>query len=316
MKRESFVFYDSWMEAIEELPSVELRNEAMSAVVMYGLGKQTDEDWEQLNPFVRALLKIIKPMIDKNQKMYENAKNGGRKKVKDTFEEVPEETEKPNRNQIDENENQIETKSEPNPNQIETKSEPNANQNGDLVSKSGNQANKNNVYANVNVNVNENSLSPCAHTREGGARLSDGERERALFFLLFERKVRYPQKELAKFEAYYTARGWKDGQGRDIVNPVALLETWDVKPQESKFKPLKKQELEIWRKIIEVFIKHKVFATPAMTEFHGVEMTNDENCRIYGSKKLGQYLGQVFTNNVYNETKTAISAKNIIHHAV
>lgn len=298
MKRESFVFYDSWMEAIEELPSVELRNEAMSAVVMYGLGKQSEEDWEQLNPFVRALLKIIKPMVDKNHKLWENAKKGGRKKVTDSSDEVLEEIVKPNRNQI------------------ETKTEANANQNEDLVSKSENQANKNNVYANVNVNVNENSLSPCAPTREGGARLSDGERERALFFLLFERKVRYPQKELAKFEAYYTARGWKDGQGRDIVNPVALLETWDVKPQESKFKPLKKQELEIWQKIIEVFIKHKVFATPAMTEFHGVEMTNDENCRIYGSKKLGQYLGQVFTNNVYNETKTAISAKNIIHHAV
>lgn len=305
MKRESFVFYDSWMEAIEELPSVELRNEAMSAVVMYGLGKQSEEDWEQLNPFVRALLKIIKPMVDKNHKLWENAKKGGRKKVTDSSDEVLEEENQPNQNQNEEPKNQN-----------ETKTKPDENQNNDLVGKSENQAHKNNVYANVNVNVNENSLSPCAHTREGGARLSDGERERALFFLLFERKVRYPQKELAKFEAYYTARGWKDGQGRDIVNPVALLETWDVKPQESKFKPLKKQELEIWRKIIEVFIKHKVFATPAMTEFHGVEMTNDENCRIYGSKKLGQYLGQVFTNNVYNETKTAISAKNIIHHAV
>jgi hypothetical protein len=297
------------MEAIEELPSVELRNEAMSAVVMYGLGKQSEEDWEQLNPFVRALLKIIKPMVDKNYKLWENAKKGGRKKVTDSSDEVLEEENQPNQNQNEDLKNQN-----------ETKTKPNANQNKDLVGKSENQAHKNNVYANVNVNVNdnvnENSLSPCAHTREGGARLSEEERERALFFLLFERKVRYPQKELAKFEAYYTARGWKDGQGRDIVNPVALLETWDVKPQESKFKPLKKQELEIWRKIIEVFIKHKVFATPAMTEFHGVEMTTDEICRIYGSHKLKQYLGQVFKDNVYNETKTAISAKNIIHYAV
>lgn len=313
MKRESFVFYSSWMEAIQVIPTEELRNEAISAIIMYGLGKTTAEDWKSLNPFVQSILMVVKPILDKNQNLYENAKKGGRPKKNSSESSEKQPDKKPE-------ENQSETNPKPTENQIKE----NQNQNEGEVSKHENQAHVEHVYHHVHdhvpvpvhEHVPENSLSPCAPTREGGARLSDGERERALFFLLFERKVRYPQKELAKFEAYYTARGWKDGQGRDIVNPVALLETWDVKPQESKFKPLKKQELEIWRKIIEVFIKHKVFATPAMTEFHGVEMTNDEICRIYGSYKLKQYLGQVFTNNVYNETKTAISAKKIIHYAV
>jgi hypothetical protein len=309
MKRESFVFYDSWMEAIEELPSVELRNEAMSAVVMYGLGKQTDEDWEQLNPFVRALLKIIKPMIDKNQKMYENAKNGGRKKVKDTVEEVSEEIEKPNRNQIDENENQIETKSKPNRNQIETKSEPNANQNEDLVSKSGNQANQNNVNVNVNVNdnVNVNSLSPSRACAEG-SRLSGTERDRALLFLFFTKKIKHPEKELAKFEAYYAARGWKDPQGREIVDPIALLESWDIKNAKDT---LTRQEVQLWEKLVNVLIKHNAFAPIVLSGFKSVEFRNDENLAIYGTKEMKRYLDQIFSEKVFNDLKRAFSAKGI-----
>ena len=123
--RESFVFYASWMDAIQELPTVELRNEAMAAVLQYGLYMSLDQEWEQINPFVRVILKLICPVVDKNWHQYENAKKGGRPRKEESVEkEVM--AEKPISKPVSETEN---------PPHI------------------------NNVDVYVNDNVNENSLS-------------------------------------------------------------------------------------------------------------------------------------------------------------
>ena len=119
MKRDSFIFYQSFYEAIVELPR-EVQGEVLTAIVEYGLYGETTES---LKPIAKAMMLLIKPQIDANQKRYENGCKGGRPR-KDT-----------------ENQNQKETKKKPNQNQKETKRKPNDNDN-------------------VNVNVNDNvSLS-------------------------------------------------------------------------------------------------------------------------------------------------------------
>lgn len=97
--RTSFVFYQSWWEAIRNLPR-DVQGDVLTAIIEYGLYGETTE---QLKPIAKAMLAMAKSQIDTNRKRYENGKKGGRKKL---------------------DKNQAETKSEPNRNQTETKSEP------------------------------------------------------------------------------------------------------------------------------------------------------------------------------------------------
>ena len=100
MKRESFVFYRSWWEAIKNLPR-EMQGEVLTAITEYGLDGVTTES---LKPITSALLAMAKPQIDKNNQRYDNGSKGGRKKAS-------------------------ETKQEPKPNQTETESKPNEDDN-------------------------------------------------------------------------------------------------------------------------------------------------------------------------------------------
>ena len=303
MKRESFVFYESWMDAIQAIPTEELRNEAISAIIMYGLGRTTEEDWKSLNPFVQAILMLIKPMLDKNQNKWENAKKGGRPKKSD--------------GQESEEKNQNETKTKPNENQNETnenQNETNENQNDVEVLKVENQAHINNVNVNVNDNVNVNSLS-ASRARANGEILTPGERERCLEILIFEKKVKRPGKELEKFENFYQSRGWKDAQGRQIADRVALLRSWEPKNATS----FKAEEVMIWKAIVDVLRENGLFSPVLITDFFSAELAELKEgkiCHIRGSKYLGGYLHRVMTDNVYNCVKTAISGANIAFHEV
>ena len=68
MKRDSFIFYQSFYEAIVELPR-EVQGEVLTAIVEYGLYGETTES---LKPIAKAMMLLIKPQIDANQKRYEN----------------------------------------------------------------------------------------------------------------------------------------------------------------------------------------------------------------------------------------------------
>ena len=92
MKRDSFIFYQSFYEAIVELPR-EIQGEVLTAVVEYGLYGETTES---LKPIAKAMMLLIKPQIDANQKRYENGCKGGRPK-KDT-ENLIKTKKKPNAN--------------------------------------------------------------------------------------------------------------------------------------------------------------------------------------------------------------------------
>ena len=94
MTRESMVVYQSWLEAIHELPEA-MQGELALAILEVGLEGQVTCKIGQTS---KAMLALIRPMIEANNRRYENGKKGGRKP----------------------NDNQTETKPEPNDNQTET----------------------------------------------------------------------------------------------------------------------------------------------------------------------------------------------------
>ena len=100
MKRETCVFYASWFEAIDTLPKA-IQGEAYRAIMMYALRGAEAEEQGQMTKLIMAM---VKPVIDTNNKRFENGCKGGRPKQ-----------EKPNQNQN-------ETKTKPNQNQNETTS--------------------------------------------------------------------------------------------------------------------------------------------------------------------------------------------------
>lgn len=91
VKREGFVFYRSFYEAINCLKKPVEKWAAMEAIILYALDGIESES----SGVADMALAFVKPQIDANNRRYENGKRGGRK-----------------------------PKSEPNYNQTETKHEP------------------------------------------------------------------------------------------------------------------------------------------------------------------------------------------------
>ena len=100
MERESFVFYRSFFESIRDLPR-DIQGEVLTAIIEYGLYGETTENPK---PIAGAILKLVIPQIEANNKRYNNGKKGGR----------------PTKNK---------TEQEPKQNQNETKPKPNVNVN-------------------------------------------------------------------------------------------------------------------------------------------------------------------------------------------
>ena len=77
MKRDSFVFYRSFFEAIEKLKKND-KLTVYSHLCRYALGEEVDE----LDGVPGAIFDLIKPQIDANFQRYENGSKGGRPKTK------------------------------------------------------------------------------------------------------------------------------------------------------------------------------------------------------------------------------------------
>ena len=102
MKRDSMVFYRSFYEAVSDLPDEE-RLACLDAVIRYGLdGTETREG------VAGVVLKIAKPIIDKNNERYMNGHKGGRPKTTpEPPRNHPETTPEPNVNvNVNDNENE------------------------------------------------------------------------------------------------------------------------------------------------------------------------------------------------------------------
>ena len=77
-KRDSFIFYRSFYEAIRELKD-DIKLEVFTAITEYALYGKVPED---LKPVAKGMLTLIKPNLDVNTARYENGKKGGRKPKK------------------------------------------------------------------------------------------------------------------------------------------------------------------------------------------------------------------------------------------
>ena len=73
--KHGFVFYRSWLEAIEELPDA-LMFELLKAITYYGLNQ---EEPAEMTAQARSYWKLIKPIIEANNKRYENGKKAKQK---------------------------------------------------------------------------------------------------------------------------------------------------------------------------------------------------------------------------------------------
>ena len=153
MERDSFVFYRSFLECIDNLPE-ESQLECYRAIAKYALDGEAPAEG-----MATAILALAKPIIDNNNKRYENGKKGGRKP----------------------NNNQTETKAEPNCNQTETEPEPYVN-----------------VYVNEHVNVNENASVNESLTGHKKTYTDDPELEQAIKdFIDHRKKLKKPMTDHA-----------------------------------------------------------------------------------------------------------------------
>jgi hypothetical protein len=141
MGKDSFIFYRSFAEAIDDLPDEE-QLKIYKAIKEYALNERETE----LSGIAKSFWKLIKPQITANNRRYQNGTKGGRLSAE------PE----PNLNldgtKPEPNPNLDGTKPEPNPNLDGTKPEPNPNLDGTKPEPNENE----NENENVNVNDNDN----------------------------------------------------------------------------------------------------------------------------------------------------------------
>lgn len=143
MKRESFIFYQSFSDAISELDDA-CRLAVYDAIVQYGLTGEMPE----LSGVPKAIMTLIRPQIDANLRRYENGRKGaehgkkGGRPRKNTDESNPTETPE------SKNENPEETPKKPQ-------------ENPEITPAKGreNPTETPNVNDNVNVNDNDNNTS-------------------------------------------------------------------------------------------------------------------------------------------------------------
>lgn len=80
MRRDSFLFYRSFYEAIKDLPR-DIQGEVYTAIMEYGLNGITTEN---LKPVARSIFTLIKPVLDFGNKQYSNGLKGGRPRKEET----------------------------------------------------------------------------------------------------------------------------------------------------------------------------------------------------------------------------------------
>lgn len=86
-RREGFVFYRSYVEAIRELPADQMKR-IFLAIADYALdGIETEDE----DPTVNMVMCLVKPQIDANTRRYRNGTKGGRPKKAEEPEPVKQE---------------------------------------------------------------------------------------------------------------------------------------------------------------------------------------------------------------------------------
>ncbi len=96
MKRDSFIFYASYKTSLDYLPH-DKQLEYLCAIIDYAL----DGVEPNMDGAVRACFELIRPVIEKNNRLYENGKKGGAPKGNQNAPKTQSNpNEQPNNNQI------------------------------------------------------------------------------------------------------------------------------------------------------------------------------------------------------------------------
>ena len=149
-RNESFVFYRSFMEALEDLPAEQYKA-VMSALLHYGIDGEMPDDED---PVVQALFKLMKPQVDANVKRRNAGKAGAANRWG-----------KSNGNPMADDDAKIANNSKP----IANDSKPMASDGNSIATVCEPMPNANanaNVNVNANVNDNSNSYINTIHTDE------------------------------------------------------------------------------------------------------------------------------------------------------
>ena len=214
---ESFVFYKSFLDAIELLPEGE-QLKAFKLIAHYGANGEMPEGEQTL---ANAIFLMAKPNIDATKEKRSNGKKGGRP-AKETEKNAEKEIEKP---VVIENENHRLSKPESNV-------DVNVNVDGNV-----------DVNVNVNDDVNVNGDEESKKGAKQSSRFTPPTREEAAAYVNEQGLTRV---DLDKFFDYYASNGWKVGKN-SMKDWKATLRNWNrnevdkVRPSPSgitqKFKP-------------------------------------------------------------------------------
>lgn len=203
-RRDSFIFYRSFWEAIREADEAGQR-QLYAAIAAFAL----DGEEPQLTGLIKAVWLAIKPQLEANRKRYENGKKGGAPKGSSN-------------NPTGRRGKAIAAEpKEPTTNQELTKNKANNNVN-------------NNVNSNVNSNVNENIESK---TKKRCVFSPPSLDEVKVFFS----KGNFTS-DPAAFYDHYEANGWVQRGGKPIKNWQAAARQWERR--QAEFTPRREQAAE------------------------------------------------------------------------
>ena len=227
-KRDSFVMYRSICDLIKNLP-VEQRVKVYEAIINYGLdGEQND-----LKGMERAIFAVAQPLIDANNKRYENSLRT--KKNSKQSESETEAKPKQNESETEAKPKQNVSKSEAKPkqNRSEIEAKPKQNVSKSEANVNDNETGNDNVNVNESENENENEKENAFRSVSRASPLCAQERRHAhsekpptvreVTDYCRERKNNVdPQ----RFVDYYNALGWKIGNTH-IVDWRSVLRMWE-----------------------------------------------------------------------------------------
>ena len=202
--RESFVFYRSWFEAIEELPPKKAKELILAIGKLALEGEDITEEIQ--DKIVKLLFKAYKPNIKANVKKYEAGKKGAHSRWSDK--EVADEKQA----------------------NSTTDSKEIAN---DMVNKKQSDSN---TDSNVNVNVNVKERENSQLAAKGGKRFKPPTLEEIQAYI-DQRELNVDAKT---FYDYFETGNWIDSTGKRVKNWKQKLLTWHSKniPKEPAAKPL------------------------------------------------------------------------------
>ena len=202
--KESFVFYKSFLDAIELLPEGE-QLKAFKLIAHYGANGELPEGEQTL---ANAIFLMAKPNIDATKEKRNNGKKGGRPS-KDTEKPVVIENEnhsyEDEKTMVSENENHRLSKPESNV-------DVNVNVDGNV-----------DVNVNVNDDVNVNGDEESKKGAKTNSRFTPPTREEAAAYVKEQGLTRV---DLDKFFDYYQSNGWKVGKN-SMKDWRATLRNWN-----------------------------------------------------------------------------------------